>query len=60
MMPGNAPTKLLERVPFGRAPSVPPSPWERLESWRRRYNALPIEQQIGYDPGKAVVRVVSK
>jgi hypothetical protein len=56
---GKALKGLLERVPFGRAPNPPPSPWERLERWRRLYNALSVEQQLGIEDGKTTKQEIN-
>jgi hypothetical protein len=49
---GETRQRLVERVPFGRAPNPPLSSSERLERWRRAYNALSVEQQFGIEEGK--------
>jgi hypothetical protein len=52
LIDAKAPTRLLERVRLGSAPKTPPSPAERLEAWRIRYNRLPLEDRLGIPEGE--------
>jgi hypothetical protein len=50
---------IIDGTYYGRLPKVPPSPFERIESWRRKWVRLTIEETLANQarPTEKVVRL---